>query len=738
MHLRVVEVVAVHAPGLVEDLGPLGARVDPYGDRVELQLAVASGLRVLRVGFLAGGGHDRPRVLVLEEDPLAVEGDVVRVGLGDDDFGLAVLEVEALDGRLAVGRALEEELAGGAGLKVRDLGGVDGEVDDAVVEAVEVDDDGLRLLRGHAAVALAVRPCGRAAALRRIFFLFFFLFFSLPVLRRGHALLLVALFRERRGGPLLQRRDVDRVRRPRICVQEREPVALRAGVRRGEEVEELPAPVEDGVRDVREAVRQRVGPVLVDGVDVRGPDVRRAGERVRDPARVRRPRAVEHPVAHGRVEALGRDPPRGTAREVDDPEREGVVREDELPAVGREDEVAVEAGAGNLEPPRRAPSILRADDDPVLAALVRDVGDLLAVRRPRGRRLVDGDRFREVPGIALLGGHGHDLAAELERSARAGRRDRRAADPLRALRPARAGLEEVAGHGDREVGRLLRGGVVEVERPRLLEDDASVGRRGVQDGEVRITGQGCKRERSLRRVSRIGRPRRGVQVEFAVAIGSEIHGVAEPHRVGVVAAPVRLRDLLDRVRRDVVEPDPRDEAAAVVLPLEERGVVRVVGDRLPVRRIRGARGVRNRELRLEAAVHGHGVEPHVAVVDGGARRREEDGFPVRRESLHDVPARVPREALRHAARGGDDVDVEVAVQLGAEREERAVGAEGGAHLDAGARRDAFDAVPVEAARPDVVPVHERDALFRERRVRQHHRRAGGGGRGERGGLRQGE
>ncbi len=500
--------------------------------------------------------------------------------------------------------------------------------------------------------------------------------------------------------------------------------ALRSGVGRGEEVEEFAVPVEGGVRDVRKAVRERVRLVLAHGVDERGADVRGARERVSHPARVGRPRAAEPPRLFRSVAALSRDLLRGAAREVHDPQCQGVVGEDDLLSVGREDEVVVETRARDLDLPRRAPAVLRAHDELVLAALVGDVGDLLAVRRPGGRALVRGGRLREVAGIALFGRNGHDLAPELERGARAGGGEGGAADPLRAFRPARARLEKVARDRDGKVGRLLRGEVEKVERARLLVDDASRRRRRVEDGEVLEVGQALERLR-LCVV--------GIDVELAVAVGAQIESPADPHRVHVVATRRGLGNAVDRVRRDVEEPHLRDEPAAVALPLQVRRVVRVVGDRLSVGRVGGAAGVRDREGGLEPALHGHRVELRVPVVDGGARRREEDGFAVGREALHDVASGMPRKPLRHAARGGDDVDVEVAVELGAEREERAVGAEGRPHLHARTGGDAFDAAAVEAARPDVVPVDEGDAVFRERRVREHLRRPNRGGRGERGG-----
>src|SRR5258708_4166395 len=74
-----------------------------------------------------------------------------------------------------------------------------------------------------------------------------------------------------------------------------------------------------------------------------------------------------------------------------------------------------------------------------------------------------------------------------------------------------------------------------------------------------------------------------VGVEAAAAVGEEVAGAAEPHRVGVVGARLRLRDLVDGIRLVVEDHQPGGLPAAVALPLEKSVADRLVEDARSVR-----------------------------------------------------------------------------------------------------------------------------------------------------------
>jgi hypothetical protein len=105
---------------------------------------------------------------------------------------------------------------------------------------------------------------------------------------------------------------------------------------------------------------------------------------------------------------------------------------------------------------------------------------------------------------------------------------------------------------------------------------------------------------------------------------SKVHRVAHPHRIGVVRARRRLRNLVDLVIGDVVDEDLGGLTAAVVLPLREGRRERIVGDAIAVRRVARARGMRHRQRLLDAAVDRDGEELRVALRVDGASRREEN------------------------------------------------------------------------------------------------------------------
>ena len=75
---------------------------------------------------------------------------------------------------------------------------------------------------------------------------------------------------------------------------------------------------------------------------------------------------------------------------------------------------------------------------------------------------------------------------------------------------------------------------------------------------------------------------------------------------------------------------------------------------------------------------------------------------------------MPRESLRHASLGGDDVDVRVAFVAPGEGDELPVGRELRPRFDAGMRREPPHAAAVEVRDPEVVRVREGDAVGADR------------------------
>ena len=92
VHVRRVEVVAVDPPRLVEDLLPLGARIDTYLDGIDTDPSLR---RLDRFRCR----HNRPRVAVAVQQLLAVSGDDVVGDLGKERVVLARGEVVAVERR---------------------------------------------------------------------------------------------------------------------------------------------------------------------------------------------------------------------------------------------------------------------------------------------------------------------------------------------------------------------------------------------------------------------------------------------------------------------------------------------------------------------------------------------------------------------------------------------------------------------------------------------------------------
>ena len=257
--------------------------------------------------------------------------------------------------------------------------GRDGDGDDPVVDAVEVDAERVRGRRGLGRRVFLILILGFALGFVLARSLGDVL--SLLVLGRSD-LFLVALLGQRVGEVLAEDGQIEAVRLADVGVRHVEPLPGRAGVRRGEKVEILPARVEDRLRDVAQAVGDRERPVLVERIDENAAEEGGRAQGVGEPLRVRAPGGGQIGLAAGLVKVFRLDPLLGAGLEVEPVQGQAVIGEGDFLAVGRERRRAVEAGPVELELPDLALSVLGPDVELVFAGSVGEVGDGGAVRRP--------------------------------------------------------------------------------------------------------------------------------------------------------------------------------------------------------------------------------------------------------------------------------------------------------------------------------------------------------------------
>jgi len=115
---------------------------------------------------------------------------------------------------------------------------------------------------------------------------------------------------------------------------------------------------------------------------------------------------------------------------------------------------------------------------------VGDVGDLGTVRRPRGCAFVGACGVGEIACVALLDGHGDDLAAVFERGADRGGRDGNVSHIAIALHEAWPSFAQVGRDADGEPTVVLRyRWIQQVEIARLLIDNLAGAHAEVEHGE---------------------------------------------------------------------------------------------------------------------------------------------------------------------------------------------------------------------------------------------------------------
>ena len=189
-----------------------------------------------------------------------------------------------------------------------------------------------------------------------------------------------------------------------------------------------------------------------------------------------------------------------------------------------------------------------------------------------------------------------------------------------------------------------------------------------------------------------------------------------PHRERVVG--VAVGEVRGLVRFEVEEPDVRVHPAAIPLPRAELAAPHGEGQGLAVGGDGAELGVGDGQLLGQPTVGADPVELVEPLPPALARRREEDVAV--RGPVHDaVVHRVVRQPRRVAAARGDDVDVGVAVVVGAEGDVLAVGREPGEQLLAARGREPLRRAAGFRGDPHVARVDERDVGLRDVRVAEH-------------------
>ena len=168
---------------------------------------------------------------------------------------------------------------------------------------------------------------------------------------------------------------------------------------------------------------------------------------------------------------------------------------------------------------------------------------------------MDSRTTREVSRVSLLGGHGEDLTARLERGAHACGRQRGCMDQGSDGPHLRARPRHVTPHVHDELLCLPVRDIVHMDEARLFEHDRACPGRRVHDIEVREVRELPEHLRISAICVKIG--------DF-LAVGNEIDRVADPHRVVVVA--IGPRQFLDGVVSETNHRDRVGPTAAVATP----------------------------------------------------------------------------------------------------------------------------------------------------------------------------
>ncbi len=382
------------------------------------------------------------------------------------------------------------------------------------------------------------------------------------------------------------------------------------------------------------------------------------------PAAVRRPNRIQdlegtgvgvgvHVLRHGRCLV-----------EVQIPHFEPFVGVGELPRIRGPPGRIIKGGRiaqGNF--PHFARPALIADVEGVFARLIGQVSDRLAIRRPGWVPLDHGRSSGQIANIAFFGRHGEDLAAGGKDRPGAGRGEGGGLDLLGLdLLEVGSDFRQIARNAD--VQRLAAAGteVEQAQRTELFIDDGPGPCRGRFNVQAVIGDD-------LRDVFGVGVV--GKERDRAVAVGEEVDGVANPQGIEVVGiVPWNLR--LETGVGEVGNPDRARLSAPVPLPRLLPLHVGNISQAGAIRRKGPLGSAWQRNFGRKCAVDGNGEEPWRRACETRPLGAEEDLLAVGCPAQGVVGTGVIGHAPGHAARGGDQIDIRVAVVLARECDQRVI------------------------------------------------------------------
>ena len=465
----------------------------------------------------------------------------------------------------------------------------------------------------------------------------------------------------------------------------------------GSEIEILPIAIERRMAGVTHAVGHLLALSAIEGVNRQR--VQPIGQRlgIGDPLGIVRPGEVHTAFA----DVIGIDLGEFSRRHIDVPQVQLIVVESDVLAVGRPLRVRIIGRmAGEFDLAGISVARLRLDVQRVLARFVGEIGNRLAVRRPRGRSFHHAGRVRQIADVALIGGHRENFAVRLKYRANAGGGNAGIANFPRHILKTRPHFGEVGRHFDRHLVFLLRRRVVNMDLAELLVNNAARTGGGVLDILPGILDQ---------LVHLLTGGVVAEQGDRPVAVGQEIDLVADPHGREIVGGGARNRFGLQVGEID--DPDIAGAPAAVPFPGDEvigvgselAAIERLVCHAFHVRGVRTGERHRQWQSRGQSAVGRHGEELRVARI-GLAIGAEQDLLSVGGPAHHAISLGMEGDALGHAAAGRDREHVGVAVVVARERQRGAVGGKRRTALAAGAHGKPRRHAAVAADGPQIAGV----------------------------------